>query len=145
LSNDRLVRAADGIRKFSPKDFPEAIDTAFDVLDRLAMKSHPRTSTQWQIVFALRENQIYYRTRSDSTRRDIDMGMLDFSCSDSIRIREIVSEVEINSAAAFESYSYERNRRHVEAFFRRHPLKPTEYENRVDRVARYPATFMCQE
>jgi penicillin V acylase-like amidase (Ntn superfamily) len=143
LSNDRFVRAVDGVRKFSSRNFSEAIDTAFDVLDAVSVKSHPRIVTQWQVDFDLKKNQIYYRTKSDSTRRNIDMGKLDFSCSDSIRIREIVSEVEIHSAAAFENYSYERNRHHVEALFRRHPLKPTEYENRVDRIARYPETFMC--
>jgi penicillin V acylase-like amidase (Ntn superfamily) len=143
LSNDRFARAADGVRKFSPRNFPEAIDTAFDVLDAVSVKSHPRIVTQWQVVFDLKKSQIYYRTKSDSTRRNIDMGKLDLSCSDSIRIREIVSEVEMHSAAAFENYSYERNRHHVEALFRRHPLKPTEYENRVDRIARYPETFMC--
>lgn len=124
-------------------DFPEAIDTAFNVLCSVSMKSHPRIITQWQVVFDLKENRIYYRTRSDPTRRNIDMGKLDFSCSDSIRISEITSVGEINTAATFESYSYKRNRRHVEAFFRRHPLKPTEYENRVDRVAQYPGTFLC--
>lgn len=137
LSMDRFVRAADGIRKFSPKNFTKAIETTFDVLDSVSMKSHPPIITQWQVVFGLRKSQIYYRTRSDSTRRRIDMGKLDFSCCDSIRISEI------NTAAPFESYSYECNRRHVEAFFKRHPLKPTEYENRVDRVARYPGTFLC--
>jgi penicillin V acylase-like amidase (Ntn superfamily) len=145
LSNDRFARAADGIRKFSPKDFPEAIDTAFDVLDSVSMNAHPRIFTQWQIVFALKENQICFRTRSDSTCRNIDMEKLGFACNDSIRISEITSVGELNPAAMFKPYSYERNRQHVEAFFRRHPLKPTEYENRVDRVARYPATFICEE
>jgi len=142
LSKDRFVRAADGIRQFSPENLPEAIDTAFEILDSVSIKSHPRISTQWQIVFELNDNRIFYRIKSHPTRKVIDLASFDFFCRAPIRVREIVSESE-STATTFESYSYGRNRQHVEAFFRRHPLKPVEYESRVVRVTRYPETFKC--
>jgi penicillin V acylase-like amidase (Ntn superfamily) len=139
LSQDRFVRAADGIGSFTAASLPAALDAAFGLLDRLALRSHGPTQTQWQVVFDFSGNHIYYHTRNNPRRRTIDMARFDFSCSDPIRLRDVDS-----GDLDFVEYTHARQRRRVEAFFRRPPLKSMEFEDRVDRIARYPDSFVCQ-
>jgi hypothetical protein len=40
--------------------------------------------------------------------------------------------------------SQDRNRMRIETFFDRHPLKTKETEARVDRISRYPDSFLCR-
>ncbi len=143
LAQDRFVRAADGIAAFWKVDPMAPVEAACDILDRVAYRSHRRTFTQWQVVFDIHNDRIYYRTRRHRHRREIDMAGFDFNCADAIRMRDIDSD-DGPTANGFEAYTYDRNRMRVEAFFRPHPLKPKEYEARVDRITRYPDSFECR-
>lgn len=142
LPQDRFVRAADGLVRFASADSDAAVAYAFGLLETTAVRSHREYATQWQIAFDLIGRRIYYHTRDNPRRRKIDMAGFDFSCRDRVRMRDIHLP-ETGDGSGFKEYRAEENRLRVERFFRRHPLKPMEYEARVDRVSRYPDTFVC--
>lgn len=118
---------------------PAGVDAAFGWLDRVAYRSSRQTRTQWQVVFDLFNDRIYYRTQDNAHRRAIDMGRLDFACTDPIRMRDIRSEDD-----GFADYTHERNRRWIETFLKLHPFKRKENEARVDRISRYPDSLLCR-
>lgn len=142
LSKDRFVRAADGIGRFSAADSPSAVDFAFGLLDRVAYRSHPKIFTQWRVVFDIMNDRIYYHTRNNSSRREIELKWFDFSCTDPIKMRNINTS-DAGTPNGFADYSRERNRAWVETLFEPHPFKPREYETKVDRISRYPDSFSC--
>jgi hypothetical protein len=135
-------RVASAMSRFSPVDRPSAVDFAFGLLDRVAYRSHPTIFTQWRVVFDIMDDRIYYHTRNHSNRREIALKWFDFSCADPIRMREIDAN-DAEDQDGFTEYSHERSRVWVERSFERHPLKPREYETRVDRISRYPDSFSC--
>jgi hypothetical protein len=90
-----------------------------------------------------RNDRIYYHTRDNPNRRDMDIAWLDFSCTDPIKIRNINAN-DAGNADGFMDYFHDITRVWVETFFDRHPLKPKETDAKVDRISRYPDSFLCR-
>ena len=68
---------------------------------------------------------------------------LDFYCTDPTKISDINANHAGNADGVMD-YSPDRNRIRVETFFDRHPLKPKETDAKVDRISRYPDSFLCR-
>lgn len=144
LSKDRFLRAAAGIAGLSSLDAPAAVEAAFGLLDRVAYRSSGAIQTQWRVVFDLMDERLYYLTRDNPRRRYIDLPEIDFSCRETILQRDVQLDT-ASGSAGFKAYTQEEGRQWLARFFDRHPLRPTETAAKLDRISRYPNTFICKQ
>ena len=145
LSYMRFVRIADMLNKYNPKQTDSTVDAAFAMLENVSYKLHRTTHTQWRIVFDIQNHRIWYMTRNQKTIKAINMKAIDFACSTPIMIYNIDSPVGAKATDGFVKYDYQSNRTMVEKAFKINPLKPKVSGERLERMAKYPETFVCQQ
>jgi choloylglycine hydrolase len=94
---DRFARAA--------KALPAAttIDAAFAILDNVA-----QPSTQWSIVYDIRNRAIAWRTAANGARREVRFDAFDFRCASPVRVLD-VDAGRGNVTAMFRDYTRTAN------------------------------------
>jgi choloylglycine hydrolase len=78
-SIDRFVKAAGMVNNYPGEDTEPLIPYSFSILDSV------RNNTQWQIIYDIRNLQIYYRTESLKTIRVIRLKDFEYSNTKSIK------------------------------------------------------------
>jgi choloylglycine hydrolase len=78
-SIDRFVKAAGMVNNYPGNDIEPLIPYSFSILDSV------RNNTQWQIVYDIKNLQIYYRTESLKTIRIIRLKDFEYSNTKSIK------------------------------------------------------------
>lgn len=145
LSIMRFLRIADMLNKYETEISDSPLDMAFSILENVAYKLHRTTHTQWSMVFDSQNYRIWYMSKSHKTIKQIDLKLLDFSCSSPIMMRNIDMAVTTRGQEGFVKYTYQINRLMAEKAFKINPLKPKVSGERLERMAKYPETFVCQQ
>lgn len=96
-SADRFNRAAKGLASAT------SIDAAFTLLDAVA-----QPSTQWSIVYDMRNRAVSYRTAANRTKRSLRFAELDFACATPVRVLD-VDQGTGNVAKLFRDYTRTAN------------------------------------
>ena len=84
-------------------DKATSIDGAFALLDEVA-----QPSTQWSIVYDLRNRAVTYRTAANREKRSIRFADLDFACAAPVRVLD-VDRGRGNVVAQFSDYTRDAN------------------------------------
>jgi predicted choloylglycine hydrolase len=90
----------------------DPIEFAFDTLKAAKNPS----STEWSIVFDLRNGRLYYRTRSHPHRKSIDIARLEFAVPNRVEMLPIQSSASGDLTSAFYPYRNDESVRHTLAF-----------------------------
>lgn len=127
----RFARAAKGLSTAT------TVDGAFRLLDQVALGS-----TQWSIVYDMKQRAIAYRTAANRQRRQVRLSRLDFTCATSMRMLNIDSG-RGDVTARFRDYSSAAN----EALVRR-SVRATSFlrgmaDAEIAEVARWPERATC--
>ena len=77
-SGDRFARVAKGLGTAM------TIDGAFSLLDKVR-----QPSTQWQIVYDIKERAIHWRTAKNHENRSLQMAAFDFACGTPVKVLDI--------------------------------------------------------
>lgn len=89
-SIDRFVKAAGMVNNYPGEDIEPLIPYSFSILDSV------RNNTQWQIIYDIKNLQIYYRTESLKTIRIIRLKDFEYSNTKSIKTISINDDPDID-------------------------------------------------
>jgi penicillin V acylase-like amidase (Ntn superfamily) len=144
-SLDRFVRAAYMLKNYEPRTSQSPIDYAFKILESVAMKYTREALNQWGIVYDLGNLRIYFRTRNNRKLRLINLKALPFSCSTPTKVLDIEKKLSGDVTHKFVDYTYQINRRMFETATKKVPYEWNVSEEWLNRIARYPERFRCEE
>ncbi|MEN8194755.1 MAG: linear amide C-N hydrolase [Bacteroidota bacterium] len=137
-SNDRFMKTIELI-----KNTPESVDLidySYLILDSVSQSN----STQWSIVYDIKNLRVYYKSSSNHTTQEIDLSTIDFSCKNKMLFIPI-SET-YSSTESLKELSYNDNfslmNKVVEGieFLRNNVPKEA-----VEASARYAESIICKE
>ncbi len=145
IYNNRFIQAANSVQKFNFQTLDAALETSFDILHTVSQTA----STQWSIVFDIKNSMIYYRTRSNPRIRHLDLKKFDFSCKTPIRLLDINDSEAGNITDRFTEYSFQIHENLIKTSFGKLRLvsgfQDNDFTSYFDTIVRYPDTTICQD
>jgi choloylglycine hydrolase len=126
----RFSRAASGLTSAT------TIDGAFNLLDEVA------GSTQWSIVYDMKNRAIEWRTAKNRERRRVQLAKFDFSCATPLRTLD-VDEGRGDVTARFANYSSKENEALVRRSVRATSFLSNMSEADIVEAARWPERATC--
>lgn len=140
-SFDRFTRAAESAKEFAakPKSEQEAVDYAFAVLNDVAQKGY----TQWSIVYDQKRGKIYFRTKDNSSIKNIDAKAFDYSCATQVKMFDINSADSGDVTGKFTDYTRTANRDLLGRSFAKTDFLKDVPAIIIDGLAMYPENFAC--
>jgi len=109
-------------KAFEPSKNPtEDVAYAFETLDQVREGDY----TVWQIVYDVSTRQIYFRTRSNTRDRRIDMKSLDFACTRPVGFVDIQSDASALGVVEFHELAEGDHRTFLNKFYGQDSLKQT--------------------
>lgn len=141
-SFDRFIRAADKTKKFAdkPKTEAESVNYAFEILSNVAQKK----TTQWSIVYDQKRAKIHFRSMQSAAIKIIDTKSFDYSCGNAVKIFDVNSKESGDVTAKFSDYTRQANRDLIERSFRGTPFLKAVPASRLDEIAQFPESFVCE-
>ncbi len=95
----RFVKTATLINKYKASE--DIVDYGFGMLDSIAVFDKP----EWSILFNVRSNEVYYRTRINPGIKKLALDKLDFTNTESAQILDMDAEVDGEVEEELHSYS----------------------------------------
>ena len=142
-SLERFARAAASVKSYKPGARP-AVEYAFDVLADVAQPS----STQWSIVYDLKNLRAHFRTRDNPRVRHVSLNAFDLSCAAPAKMLDMNAPNQGSQAgdvtAEFRDYTREANRALVEFSFRHTRFLAGVPAPYLDAVAAFPESMPCR-
>ncbi len=145
LSYIRFVKAASMLQKYNLYESITIIDDAFNILENVAYGDHRTIQTQWSVVYDIQNRLIYFRTKKNREIRFLDMKAINFTCSTPVKMMNINNPISGDITLKFKAYTYQINKSPFEKAFRNNPLKVKISNAKLERISRYPETFICHE
>lgn len=108
----RYCTVTERLKQFQNKH-DDPIEFAFDTLKAAKNPS----STEWSIVFDLRNEKLYFRTRSHPNRKSIDISRLEFAIPNRVKMLPVQTSARGDLTSAFYPYRNDESVRHTLAFF----------------------------
>lgn len=105
----RFVCATDMLRKFDPQGSRDAVDYAFEVLDRVVMVPAFGKSI-WRTVYDAGASRIYFTSWYNDAIRFFDLTALDFSCATPVKVLDVNAQLSGDVTELFVDYTAEINR-----------------------------------
>jgi penicillin V acylase-like amidase (Ntn superfamily) len=140
MSLDRFVRAAVGASGYTPSD-QSPVDYAYSVLGSVAQD----TGTQWSIVYDVERQRIYFRTHESPSTKYINLGELDFSCSQPAQIIDIDLKAEGSVNAYWKPYTRAANLDLLDRTYAATSFLQNIPQSTKEAVASYPDRSRCME
>ena len=141
----RFARTAVMVERHTGVDTDGTVQYAFKILDRVSYKNHPRTDTQWSMVFDLTARSIMLKTHLNQAIRTIDLKTLDYACSKMPETLDIHTPFTSLSKTDLWKYNNEMNRRRFHSLLSAGPMNGKANQERLERIAHYPETFVCED
>jgi choloylglycine hydrolase len=130
-SNDRFARVAKGLGAAT------TVDGSFELLDRVR-----QPSTQWQIVYDIRNRTIHWRTAANRDRRNVRMASFDFACAAPVRTLDI-DRGRGDVAPLFRDYRPDENLALVRRSTRGTSFLRDTTDAEIEESARWPERSSC--
>lgn len=137
-SLERFSRAVDRTKDFGKQTEKDAVDYAFDSLERVEQKS-----TQWSIVYDQRRGRIYFRTKKRSELKSIDTTALDYSCSTPVKVLDLDAKDSGEVTNKLRNLTRRANRDLIERSFNGTDFLKDMPNSTKDRFAEFPEHFAC--
>jgi hypothetical protein len=118
----------------------DAVVYAFDTLAKVAQGS----STQWSIVYDIRERRVYARTISNHAVRFLDLDELDFSCEAGVQVVDLQADHTGDLKGHLESYETEQNFELIRSAYRQTRFLENISESDIRSLAGYPESITCE-
>jgi penicillin V acylase-like amidase (Ntn superfamily) len=134
----RFVRAADLVKNYDRQTAASRVDYGFDIL-----KDTSQMSTLWRIVYDQKDLIIYFRSAANFSTRRIDLKLLDFSCKTPVLVLDINGPLSGEVTSKLMDYTPQINRHLINNAFSKTPFLRDVPEERLDQLARYPASTVC--
>jgi choloylglycine hydrolase len=130
----RFVRAAAATRRGAAFRIPAA---AFAVLDDVHMPEY----TKWNIVYAPKQQRVYWRTSAQGAVKSVDLKKFQTACGTPVRILDIDTPAPGDATGRFTDYTTSANEALLRVTYADvlSKLPP----GAVDRAARYPELLPC--
>jgi len=132
----RFVRAANGTHEARTKAGENPTDDAFAILADVAQPD----STQWSIVYELRNQKVHFKTRGNPEIRTVDLTSYDLDCTAPALMTDLDGKG--SGVAELVPYSIEANRKTIEAGFSAEAVTPPAPEL-IGAMAAYPDSLLC--
>lgn len=145
ISNCRFARTADMLKRYVDSDSGGTIRYAFEILEGASYRNHPRTETQWSMVFDVVDRTILLKTQLNPAIRIIDMTVLDYACPEMPETLDIHTPFTSLTKTDLWKFNQEMNLRRFHSVFSASSMKSKTVQLRLDRISRYPESFVCQD
>ncbi len=137
-SLDRFAIAASMIKKFDNNK--NIIKYSYQILNTVKNEE----STQWSIVYDIKNMKIYYKTKNNQKERILNINDFDFSCETPMIYTDIETKMK-KGKINFKKYSYKSNYKLLNDTFNNvNFLQNISVETRK-KYARYPDTTKCSK
>jgi penicillin V acylase-like amidase (Ntn superfamily) len=151
----RFVSVANMLKNYDPKTSKPIVDYAFDILKNVAnggingvQGQYYGITTQWSIVYDIKNLRIYFRTFANQKIRYINLKSFDFSCKTPVKVLDIQTDLSGNVTNNFIDYTQQVNRKLIGNAFKKvsvHPEASVMPEEALDAISRYPETTICTD
>jgi choloylglycine hydrolase len=151
----RFVSVANMLKNYDPKTSKPIVDYAFDILKNVAVGGidgmqvqYYGITTQWSIVYDIKNLRIYFRTFANQKIRYINLKSFDFSCKTPVKVLDIQTDLSGNVTNNFIDYTQQVNRKLIGNAFKKVsvlPEAPVMPEEALDAISRYPETTICTD
>ncbi len=134
-SLDRFVRASSLAKAYLPGK-AKPIPYAFSILDSVTI---PNLS-QWQIVYALKNRKVHYRTLRNGMLRTIDASQINFNCTSPLAFAIDIHEGQGEMKDSFHLFTQEENEALMLA-----SVSDKFSKEAIQKLAAYPYQLECAE
>jgi len=142
-SQERFVLVATFLQNQQQEKIGISVNRALDLLN-----SVKQNDTQWQIVYDLINLSVHFRTRSDSSIREIKFLDLDFKCTTTPQFSDMKVKAEKGNQIMLESYNTSRNQELLRLVFTQ-LMQFGEIEEfpskTLIKLSKYPDSCICLE
>lgn len=104
----RRFAAANELLKNKSSSNQVGWDFAFDVLKKIEMNTFLRT--QWSMVYDLSLGLVEFKTKSQPSRKKLNLAEIDFSCASPMQMMDIHQPKAGDARASLKDFSYEANK-----------------------------------
>jgi choloylglycine hydrolase len=143
-SMTRFVKAADMLKEYGSNAQMSAVDYAFKILSSVKQESHA-WATRWSIVYDMWNLKVYFRTFSKQKTRYIDVHLMNFSCSEPVKVLDINAGNSGDVTGKFKNYSQKVNLDLIRHSFRGTSFLMNTPEEDMIKLSKYPESFSCTE
>ena len=146
LANDTYAESLSGFRKDATGRFARAakglksastVDGAFALLENVRLPS-----TQWSIVYDIRNRTVLWRTAANGERRMVRLAALDFGCATPLRVLD-VDAGRGDVSGSFRDYSRAQNEALVRRSVRATSFLRDMSDAEIVEAARWPERATC--
>jgi len=141
----RFARTADMLKRHESGNAGATIRYALKILERARYKNHSKTETQWSMVFDVATRSIVFNTHLNPTLRRIEMKTLNYACPEMPETLDIHTPFTSITKDDLWKYNQEMNRRRFHSVISVNPMKRKIDQKRLERISRYPETFICDD
>ena len=106
--DNRFTKGFNAIERYKQQSGSNIIDSAFGILDVLRQRH-----TKWNIVFSIKDFQMYYRTNENVKIRKINMNDFEFGCNAEQLMLDVNVET-TNKRSDFEGFTLGKNRQYLD-------------------------------
>jgi penicillin V acylase-like amidase (Ntn superfamily) len=137
-SEKRFARAAAWLESYDvdAMDSATAADYAAGILDDVASPDF----SQWRIVYDVAGGRVYWRTRENMETRWLELEAFDHSPATPVKVFDMNAAGSGDVTASFVDYTYEANRKLIDASFAGTEFLKDIAEEVREELARYPET-----
>ena len=142
-SLERFGIAADRVTGFQPGEAQQAVDYAFEILDRASGQATGGSPTQWSIVFDAQNLRVHFRTSRNSQIRSLNFAKLNFDCGSQIRMLDVHAPLSGDISDRLGQFTFDANLQHTLNFLNKWGnMQLSELE--VEVLERGLASFPCE-
>lgn len=136
-SLNRFVKTCKLIKEYDGKASP--VDYSFKVLKDIEQPG----STQWSIVYDIRNLKIYFRTKESDKIKNIEFEKTDFTCGTGTKAFDVNSDVEGSINTTLLDYSSSLNYDLIKYSFSNTDFLKGTSEETIKSLSVYPESFKC--
>jgi len=136
-SLERFAKTCKLIKEYNGKE--DAVDYSFGVLKNISQPG----STQWSIVYDLKNLKIYFRTLTSPEIKNLSFSELDFNCNSVVKILDVDYTKTGDAGGAMETYTFEKNYEFLKYAFENVDFLKGTPDEVIRKRAGYPEKFEC--
>jgi penicillin V acylase-like amidase (Ntn superfamily) len=112
-SLERFGIAADRVTGFQPGEAQQAVDYAFEILDRTSGQATGGSPTQWSIVFDPQNLRVHFRTSRNPQVRSLDFAKLNFDCGSPVQMLDVHAPLSGDISDKLGQFTFAANLQHT--------------------------------
>jgi penicillin V acylase-like amidase (Ntn superfamily) len=136
----RFFSVAERVSNRSSETATPIIDYSFDTLKSAVQDN----MTRWNIVYDIKNLQVFFRTPANEKIRRIDINAIDFACQSLVRVLDVNADLSGDVTSSFQDYTSQINRNLVENSFEKTEVLKGTAPAIIDLISQYPEGAICE-